>query len=40
MSIGVKLEHLIFLEKMDEIFCGVRVDAKAAGINFWGLETF
>ena len=24
-----------FLEKMDETFCGVRVDAKAAGNNFW-----
>jgi hypothetical protein len=26
-----------FLEKMDKIFCGVRVDAKAAGNDFWGL---
>ena len=25
-----------FLTKMDETFCGVRVDAKAAGNNFFG----
>ena len=25
-----------FLTKMDDIFCGVRVDAKAAGNNFLG----
>ena len=25
-----------FLVKMDEIFCGVRVDAKAAGNKFFG----
>ena len=25
-----------FLTKMDETFCGVRVDAKAAGNNFLG----
>ena len=24
-----------FLAKMDETFCDVRVDAKAAGNNFW-----
>ena len=24
-----------FLAKMNETFCGVRVDAKAAGNNFW-----
>ena len=46
MSICVKFEPLTsalkylstfhFLTKMDETFCGVRVDAKAAGNNFLG----
>ena len=31
-----KLSAFHFLEKIDKIFCGVRVDAKAAGNNFWG----
>ena len=30
------LSAFYFLEKMDEFFCGVRVDAKAAGNNFLG----
>ena len=43
MDIGVKLEPLIkifvtfsFLMKMAAIFCGVKVDAKAAGNNLLG----
>ena len=41
MDIGVKLEPLTkifinfsFFDKTAEIFCGVKVDAKAAGNNF------
>ena len=39
MSIAVNWKYLSafhFLTKMDEAFCGVRVDAKATGNKFLG----